>query len=48
MQSTEEGREGALEEWGEALFSGILEAKVIALGTLKIFHQTAIEWIKSY
>lgn len=48
MQSTEEEREGALEEWGEALFSGILKAKVTALGTFKIFHQTVIEWIKSY
>lgn len=48
MQSTEEYREGALGEWGEALFSGILKAKVTTRGTLKIFHQTVIAWIKNY
>lgn len=39
MQNTEEHREGAPEEGMEALFSGILKAKVIALGTLEIYHQ---------
>lgn len=39
MQNTGEHREGWFPSGrGEALFSGILKAKVTALGTLEIYH----------